>query len=159
MVLKSQHCRNPKKGKEVIPKTTVISFYPFSLPPTPYCLLSTAACGPVLQYSRYGASTTSLGKLFQHLEDLTARIFPLKSSLDVPVLTLRAYVLPLLGQTSPSQGAVLSRVTAVDIRHRLLERSKCVQYLVPATAPSFFPKGSSSSTPHHSPLAKSVSPT
>lgn len=31
--------------------------------------------------------------------------------------------------------------------------------LVPATAPSFFPKGSSSSTPHHSPLAKSVSPT
>lgn len=32
------------------------------------------------------------------------------------------------------------------------------QYLVPATAPSFFPKGSSSSTPHHSPLAKSVSP-
>lgn len=33
------------------------------------------------------------------------------------------------------------------------------QYLVPATAPSFFPRGSSSSTPHHSPLAKSVSPT
>lgn len=32
-------------------------------------------------------------------------------------------------------------------------------YLVPATAPSFFPRGSSSSTPHHSPLAKSVSPT
>lgn len=32
------------------------------------------------------------------------------------------------------------------------------QYLVPATAPSFFPNGSSSSTPHHSPLAKSVSP-
>lgn len=32
-------------------------------------------------------------------------------------------------------------------------------YLVPATAPSFFPSGSSSSTPHHSPLAKSVSPT
>lgn len=31
-------------------------------------------------------------------------------------------------------------------------------YLVPATAPSFFPRGSSSSTPHQSPLAKSVSP-
>lgn len=31
-------------------------------------------------------------------------------------------------------------------------------HLVPATAPSFFPRGSSSSTPHHSPLAKSVSP-
>lgn len=33
-----------------------------------------------------------------------------------------------------------------------------VIYLVPATAPSFFPRGSSSSTPHQSPLAKSVSP-
>ncbi len=31
-------------------------------------------------------------------------------------------------------------------------------YLVPATAPSFLPSGSSSSTPHHSPFAKSVSP-
>lgn len=31
-------------------------------------------------------------------------------------------------------------------------------HLVPATAPSFLPRGSSSSTPHHSPLAKSVSP-
>ena len=31
-------------------------------------------------------------------------------------------------------------------------------HLVPATAPSFFPRGSSNSTPHHSPLAKSVSP-
>lgn len=35
----------------------------------------------------------------------------------------------------------------------------CVIYhLVPATAPSFLPSGSSSSTPHHAPLAKSVSP-
>lgn len=34
----------------------------------------------------------------------------------------------------------------------------CSFYLVPATAPSFLPSGSSSSTPHHSPLAKSVSP-
>lgn len=34
----------------------------------------------------------------------------------------------------------------------------CCFYLVPATAPSFLPSGSSSSTPHHSPLAKSVSP-
>lgn len=32
------------------------------------------------------------------------------------------------------------------------------KYLVPATAPSFLPRGSSSSTPHQSPLAKSVSP-
>lgn len=38
-------------------------------------------------------------------------------------------------------------------------RAGSAQYLVPATAPSFFPRGSSSSTPHHSPLAKSVSPT
>ena len=34
----------------------------------------------------------------------------------------------------------------------------CCPDLVPATAPSFLPSGSSSSTPHHSPLAKSVSP-
>lgn len=43
--------------------------------------------------------------------------------------------------------------TDVDPRCRL-----CCFYLVPATAPSFLPSGSSSSTPHHSPLAKSVSP-
>lgn len=53
--------------------------------------------------------------------------------------------------------------TQIDV---LIIRRSCIgckcknrpQYLVPATAPSFFPKGSSSSTPHHSPLAKSVSP-
>lgn len=40
----------------------------------------------------------------------------------------------------------------------LLSIFMLVLYLVPATAPSFLPSGSSSSTPHHSPLAKSVSP-
>jgi len=32
------------------------------------------------------------------------------------------------------------------------------QYLFPSTDPSFFPLGSSNSTPHHSPLAKEVNP-
>lgn len=39
-----------------------------------------------------------------------------------------------------------------------IDLSKTKTHLFPATVPSFFPKGSSSSTPAHSPAAKSVWP-
>lgn len=105
----------------------------------------------------------ALGLLFRRV-DLLFELFALVGVVEGKPIRVTLWT----GANKPNLGKHWKYLWSKRIREVNSLQVRCVPrrtktvtvapHLVPATAPSFLPRGSSSSTPHQSPLAKSVSP-